>query len=296
MTTTEENLVRELHIGAIEWLITLENGCRWLREIVRDMSLRLQMEPEVEGGAISLAGWMKDKSEDMLAIIWELEEGPDPWLDVSIDWRRADGIMSICKTLFNWGRDLYALLEHRLEGVIDREDTHVATEVTALNNNSGENIINNNNNNNNNNINSNDDDGGIDGYGCRGDDSGAWADVIIIDIMGEMLHVDEGEIGVGTEKGLVISPHPLNDEDDDDNNNNNINDDDDDGGHHQGSSGVGSGIRLSVIVISVKGLMPQVDGVGQGLDIKKRFTAFSPSNLDTVFLLVVWQRVGIGVG
>ncbi|GBG82039.1 hypothetical protein CBR_g34221 [Chara braunii] len=55
------------------------------KEIVREMSLRLQMEPEVEGGAIALAGWMKDKSEDMLAIIWELEEGADPWLDVRID-------------------------------------------------------------------------------------------------------------------------------------------------------------------------------------------------------------------
>ncbi|GBG60434.1 hypothetical protein CBR_g5610 [Chara braunii] len=90
------------------------------------MSLRL--EPEVERGAISLAGWLKDKSEDMLELIWELEDGPDPRLDVCIDWRRADGIMSICKTLFKEGRDLCALLEDRLEGDIDGEEAHVASE------------------------------------------------------------------------------------------------------------------------------------------------------------------------
>ncbi|GBG63615.1 hypothetical protein CBR_g38926 [Chara braunii] len=98
------------------------------KEIVQDMSLWLQAEPEVEGGAISLAGWLKDKSEDMLEIIWELEEGPDPRLDVCIDWRRANGIMSVCKTLFNEGRDLCALLEDRMEGDIDGEEAHVATE------------------------------------------------------------------------------------------------------------------------------------------------------------------------
>ncbi|GBG73698.1 hypothetical protein CBR_g17040 [Chara braunii] len=128
MVVMEELLERELQLGANGWLITLEKGWRWLQEIVRDMSLRLQAELEVEEGAIPLAGWLKDKSEDMLEIIWELEEGPDPRLDVCINWRRADGIMSVCKTLFNGGCDLCALLEDRLEGDIDGEEAHVATE------------------------------------------------------------------------------------------------------------------------------------------------------------------------
>ncbi|GBG67604.1 hypothetical protein CBR_g734 [Chara braunii] len=254
---------------------------------------------------------MKDKSEDMLAIVWELEEGPDPRLDVYIDWRRADGIMSVCKTLFNEGRDLYALQEDWLEGIIDREDAHEVTAVPSRltttsmdgcdnnnsnndnsgentnNNNSGENIIinnNNNNNNNNDNINTNDDEDDNDDYGSSRADSCVRAVAIISDTMGEMPQVDDGEIGVGTKKGFVISPPSTIGEDDDG----------DDGVHDQGSSGVGSDSQAAEIIITAMGGMLQVDVVGYAVDTEKWFTAFPPFNLHTEFLLVVWRRIGVG--
>ncbi|GBG78721.1 hypothetical protein CBR_g27946 [Chara braunii] len=93
------------------------------------------MEPLVEGGgggALTLAGWMKDTSEDMLAIIWELEEGPDPRLDVCIDRRKADGVLSDCYTLFQEGRDLSDRLTARLVDILDREDACVVSEVIAV--------------------------------------------------------------------------------------------------------------------------------------------------------------------
>ncbi|GBG82018.1 hypothetical protein CBR_g34198 [Chara braunii] len=104
----------ELQRGAEELLTTLEKGCRRLQELVEALSVRSNEEPGIDGGAILLAGWLNDTAEDILDVMWELEEGPDPQLDAYIDWRRADGVMNTCKALFVKGRGLRFLLEDRL--------------------------------------------------------------------------------------------------------------------------------------------------------------------------------------
>ncbi|GBG87417.1 hypothetical protein CBR_g45474 [Chara braunii] len=104
----------ELQRGADEWLIIMENGCRRLQELVGELSVRSNEEPGIDGGAISLADWLNDTTEDILDVMWELEEGPDPRLEAYIDWWWADGIMATRRVLFAKGRDLRFLLEDRL--------------------------------------------------------------------------------------------------------------------------------------------------------------------------------------
>ncbi|GBG88092.1 hypothetical protein CBR_g46581 [Chara braunii] len=152
----EMELGGELQRGAGDWLMTLEKGCRRLQVMVGELSLRSHEEPEDVGGAISLAGWVKNMADDMLDIIWELEEGPDPQLESCIDWTRARGMMSTCYALFAEGRNLHYKLEERLMGDGDMEDENWQENgVQEDKANSGVDTDNNNNNNINNRDNDN---------------------------------------------------------------------------------------------------------------------------------------------
>ncbi|GBG76881.1 hypothetical protein CBR_g23096 [Chara braunii] len=115
-------VVGELQRGADAWMMILEMGYRRLQVTVGELSLQSNEEPEVERRVISLADWLKDMTDDMLEIIWELEEGPDPQLEACIDWRRVDGMMSYCYALFDEGCNLRDMLEERLEGDNDKDD------------------------------------------------------------------------------------------------------------------------------------------------------------------------------
>ncbi|GBG90261.1 hypothetical protein CBR_g50439 [Chara braunii] len=260
MTTMEE-----LQIEANEWLTTLEEGRRCLQVIVRDMSLRLRIEPEVDGGATALSEWIKEKSEDMLEIIWVQEEGPDPRLDVCIDWRRADGIMSVCKTLFEESRYLYDRLHERLAGIIDREDEREVAAATmdggdnniSDNLDGGENTVNNNNNNSNNN--NNNDNNNSNNNNNNNNDS-------------------------NNNNYININNNINNNDDDDDGG---YNDEDDNGGQVQGSNSVAIHMWVAENGITAMGGM----GSDDDDNIVEPEGAFSLTNL---FLCVVWWRLGVG--
>ncbi|GBG63816.1 hypothetical protein CBR_g39600 [Chara braunii] len=80
---------------------------------MRVLSLRWQEGAEIEVGAISMAEWFDDMSRDMLDVIWELEEGPDPQLEAFIDWRHEDDSIGVCKALFAQGCHLHDQLKGR---------------------------------------------------------------------------------------------------------------------------------------------------------------------------------------
>ncbi|GBG78089.1 hypothetical protein CBR_g26027 [Chara braunii] len=136
-------LVGELRSGAEEWIIILERSCTLLQEIVGVLSLQWQEKLEVDWGAISMAEWLGDLTQETLDIIWELEEGPDPQLEAYIDWGRADDVMGICNALFAKSRDLHFLLEEdwqemvvdakltKTKGANDMDDAQVDTKIAA---------------------------------------------------------------------------------------------------------------------------------------------------------------------
>ncbi|GBG69665.1 hypothetical protein CBR_g4495 [Chara braunii] len=68
---------------------------------------------EIDGVAISMVQWLEDRTQEMLDVMWELVEGPDPQLGTYIGWRRADGMMGSCKALFTKGHNLRNMLEDR---------------------------------------------------------------------------------------------------------------------------------------------------------------------------------------
>ncbi|GBG82000.1 hypothetical protein CBR_g34180 [Chara braunii] len=250
------DLVGELQHRAEEWLIILEEGCKQLWTIVGVLTMRQQEGEEIDGGAISMDQWLEDRTQEMLDIMWELEEGPDPRLDAYIDWRRADDRMGACKALFTMGRNLRNQLEIRkgkgemgdkgdrdvwVEGGVEAGEENCGDNTNNSKNNNNNNINNNigikdidcDNNNNindndgdniNNNNNNNNDDGGSDDHGSSRAESGARASEVIISMMAEMLQADVVGIGADMDTGFAIFP-PFNDNDGDNNNNNNNNDD-----------------------------------------------------------------------
>ncbi|GBG92537.1 hypothetical protein CBR_g55872 [Chara braunii] len=255
----------------------------------------------------------------MQDIMWELKERPDSWLKANIHWRRADDRMSVRKALFITGHNLRNQLETRqgtgkmgdnadkgdkgdwVEGGSDvgednySDNSDKSKDNNNNNNNNFRNINikdnnndNNNNNSNNNNNNNNGDDGSNDHDSSRAnnnnnnDSSGAKSDVraseIIINMMGEMSCADVGGTGA-------------------DNNNNNYNynnNNNDDNNDVHGSSGAKSSVCASEIIISMMREMSQAVVMGIGVDTKKWFTIFPPSNLDMGLILGDWQRIGIG--
>ncbi|GBG65476.1 hypothetical protein CBR_g51071 [Chara braunii] len=97
-------------------------------------------------------------ADDILNIIWELEEWPDPQLESCIDWTRAHGMMSTSYALFAEGRNLRYKLEERLMGDDDKEDENWQENGAQEDKvNSGVNTDNNNNNDYNNNSDSDND-------------------------------------------------------------------------------------------------------------------------------------------
>ncbi|GBG79836.1 hypothetical protein CBR_g30101 [Chara braunii] len=229
----------ELQRQADDWLVTLEQGCRRLQMMVGELSLRSIEEPKDEGGAISMAVWLKNMVDDMLDIIWWLEEGLDPQLEACIDWKRAEAMMSTCYDLIAEGRNLHYKLEDRLKGKDDLEGEdwqedgaqgdEVNSSISINNNNTNDNNNINNNNDYNNNNNGNNNNGNNNGYsdnnnddnininnqnvnnntyngsaehGSSGVENGARAYLIIVSDMGEMPHVDAVEFGADNNDGV----------------------------------------------------------------------------------------------
>ncbi|GBG71950.1 hypothetical protein CBR_g10887 [Chara braunii] len=195
-------------------------------------------------GAISMAVWLKNMADDMLDIIWWLEEGPDPQLETCIDWKRAEAMMSTCYDLFAEGRNLRYKLEDRLKGKDDlevedwQEDGAQGDEVNSsisINNNNindnniNDNNINDNNINDNNNINNNND------YNNNNNDN------------------NNGYSDNNNDDNLNI-------------NNENVNNNTYNGSAEHGSSGVENGARTYLIIVSDMGEMPHVDAVEFGVD------------------------------
>ncbi|GBG60990.1 hypothetical protein CBR_g18586 [Chara braunii] len=115
------DLEGELQYPAEEWITTLEEGCKQMQTIVGLLMQRQQEGGEIDGGAISMDQWLEDRIQELLDILWELEEGLYPQLDVYIDSRRADDRLAACRTLFTLGRDLRNQLEYRY-GLLASED------------------------------------------------------------------------------------------------------------------------------------------------------------------------------
>ncbi|GBG69624.1 hypothetical protein CBR_g4454 [Chara braunii] len=313
---------------ADDWLATLEQGCRQLQVMVGELSLRSNEEPEDEGGAISLAVWLKNMADDMLDIIWGLEEEADPQLEACIDWKRAESMMSTCYALFAEGRNLRYKLEDRLKGEDDLEgedwqedgaqEDEVNSSVSINNNNINDNnnINNNNDYNNNNNVNNNgysnnnNDDNininnktvnnntynGSNEHGRSGVENGARAYLIIVSKMGEMPHVDAVEFGPDNNNGEGGNDDDgggdRHDKSNNNNNNNNVdnNNNSGDGGSddYGASDDLGSSRAES---ISMTGEMLHADMEGSGLDTDKRFASSPPL---PPFNLVGWLKVGVG--
>ncbi|GBG67324.1 hypothetical protein CBR_g463 [Chara braunii] len=106
---------------------------------------------KIDGGAISMEQWLEDRIQELLDILWELEDGPDPRLRGYIDWRRADDRLAACRTLFTLGRDLCNQLEYRHGLLADEDDCSKNISYSDINDRDG---VNNNN------------DGGGDVHGC----------------------------------------------------------------------------------------------------------------------------------
>ncbi|GBG62705.1 hypothetical protein CBR_g31722 [Chara braunii] len=274
-------LVGELQRGADEWLRTLEKGCMQLQVMVGEPSSRSNEEPEVEGGAISLADWLKDMTDDMLNIIWTLEEGPDPQLEACIDWRKADGMMSTCYALFTEGRNLCYMLEERLEGDNDMED-EVCLEDGANedDDNTGVSINNNNNNDNNNNNSNNNNNNNVNNNGHSDNDSvnnSNYNDDIKNNVVINSFN-EGGEV--------VVDDKCINKDNNNDNNNNN----------KDINSGTGSSDNALVFTISMVSEMPGSDvDSGKGIGAETKWGFILPLfNLDMESLIAVRFRAAVG--
>ncbi|GBG86629.1 hypothetical protein CBR_g41692 [Chara braunii] len=185
-----------------------------MQTIVGMLMQQQKEEVEINWGAITMDQWLENRTQEMLDILWELEEGPDPQLDVYINWRRVDDRMAACKTLFTLGRDLHNQWENRqrsgemgeMDGKGDRDDG-LEDGLVAGEDDCGENTNISNNisyddikdsdgdNHNNNNIiinnNNNADDGGADVHSCS--------------MMGVILQVDAYDNGDGNNNKTAIS-------------------------------------------------------------------------------------------
>ncbi|GBG61517.1 hypothetical protein CBR_g21859 [Chara braunii] len=115
------DLEGELRHLAEEWITALEEGCKQMQTTVGLLMQRQQDGGEIDGGAILMEQWLEDRIQELLDILWELEDGPDPRLEVYIDWRRADDRLAACRALFTLGRDLRNPLEYRY-GLLATED------------------------------------------------------------------------------------------------------------------------------------------------------------------------------
>ncbi|GBG75883.1 hypothetical protein CBR_g21125 [Chara braunii] len=105
----------ELQQGAYDWLITMEKGCQQLHAVVGVLLGQMQKGSKVVVGEMKLDEWLEARGQDMLEIMWELEEGPDPRFEAYLDWRRLDAKMGVCQALFREGRDLRWRMEEWLE-------------------------------------------------------------------------------------------------------------------------------------------------------------------------------------
>ncbi|GBG73983.1 hypothetical protein CBR_g17694 [Chara braunii] len=99
--------VAQLQHDADDWLFTIQEGGVRLRGIVEAMSAKGRDWRAVEGGGTALLTWTENSMQDMLEVIWELEEGSDPRLEDLLDWRQAKTLMQRCYAIFREGQNLY---------------------------------------------------------------------------------------------------------------------------------------------------------------------------------------------
>ncbi|GBG68337.1 hypothetical protein CBR_g2881 [Chara braunii] len=102
----EMNLTANLQQAAANWIYTVKEGKRRLREIVTLVSSTVRDWSEVIGGGTSRTAWLEDKRQRMMDVLWELEEGPNPQLDDLLDWQLADSLMGDCYGIYEEGSDL----------------------------------------------------------------------------------------------------------------------------------------------------------------------------------------------
>ncbi|GBG70745.1 hypothetical protein CBR_g8042 [Chara braunii] len=86
-----------------------------LQAVVGVLVGQMQKGSKVDVGEMKLDEWLEARGQDMLEILWELEEGPDPRFEAYLDWRRLDAKMLVCQALFREGRDLHWRMEEWLE-------------------------------------------------------------------------------------------------------------------------------------------------------------------------------------
>ncbi|GBG70546.1 hypothetical protein CBR_g6672 [Chara braunii] len=215
--------------------------------------LRQQEGVEIDGGAILMDQWLEDRTLEMLDIMWELEEGSNPWLDSYIDKRLADDRMGACKTLFTLGHNLRNQLENRqrngeMGDMGDKGDKDDGLE------------------------------GGLeDGeYDC-GDNTNNSNNINYSGIKDSDKLACHNKNGCGNNNSN--NDNSNNNINNNNNNNGNINsNDDDDSSDDYGSSGVDSGVRAAVIIIDMMGEMPQPDVGEIGVGTEKGFAIFPPLN------------------
>ncbi|GBG77747.1 hypothetical protein CBR_g24194 [Chara braunii] len=111
----------ELQQGGDDWLATMKMGCQRLQAVVGVLLFQMQKGLVVDGGAMTLGEWLDAHTLNMLDILWELEEGPDPQFDDYMDWRRVEARMGVCQALFREGRDL----RYQMEDGLEMDDTGV---------------------------------------------------------------------------------------------------------------------------------------------------------------------------
>ncbi|GBG70962.1 hypothetical protein CBR_g8262 [Chara braunii] len=215
-------------------------------------------------------------TDDMLNIIWMLEEGPDPQLEACIDWRKADGMMSACYALFTEGRNLCYMLEERLEGDNDMED-EVCQEDGANEDdeNPGVSINNNNNNDNNNNNNSN-----VNNNGHNDNDNvdnSNYNDGINNNVVINSFNEDSA---------VVVDGKCINKDNNNNNNNNNNNI----------NSETGSSDSALIFTISMVSEMPGSDvDSGNVIGAETKWDSILPPfNLNMELLIAVRFRAGVG--
>ncbi|GBG66023.1 hypothetical protein CBR_g55002 [Chara braunii] len=94
----------------------MEDSRQRLQDMVSLLSASTPPPPEVVGGAISVARWVETVLQQMLEVIWVLEEGPAPELDELVDWRQVGALLNDCYALLDEGSEQGADMAKRSGG------------------------------------------------------------------------------------------------------------------------------------------------------------------------------------
>ncbi|GBG70630.1 hypothetical protein CBR_g7932 [Chara braunii] len=111
-------LAGDLQHAAAHWISTLHDGRHRLLQMVAALSSPAPELMEVVGGATSLIRWVESTMELMLEVVWGLEQGPDPMLDLLLDHRQMDDLISQCYELLDEGQVQGTALVNCLGGAL----------------------------------------------------------------------------------------------------------------------------------------------------------------------------------